>query len=240
MTTMLMKVCPHDTIHEPERWLELERYLEAHTGIEVQFDISIDFADFHEGLAQAAIIYANPTDTLKLVDQHGFRALVRPAGRYDEAVLVCNADAEATLSAINGKPLSTVVEQLSTRIALRMLASQGITPSELHNVDAWQAVVSRLWHGDGQYGVIYKDTYDNFSQQSKDLVVFLAATDEQVAFHTIVVGPALAAHADAIQAVLLGMHDDPQGKSLLESLHIPQFVAVSAAELAQLRVVASA
>ncbi len=235
MAAIVMKVCPHDTIHEPERWLELERYLHKQTQLALQFDISVDFADFHEGLAQAGIIYANPADTLKLVDQHGFRALVRPAGRYDEAVLVCSTEVEPALSGINGSPLSTVVELLPTKIALRMLASQGITPSELHNVDSWQAVVGCIWRNECKYGILYKDTYEGFSQQGKDMVVFLAATNEQVAFHTIVVGPALMAQADAIQAVLLGMHDDPHGKSLLESLHIPQFVAVSAAELDAIR-----
>lgn len=239
MSAATMKVCPHDTIHEPERWFELERYLEEKAGLEIQFDISIDFPDFEEDLERAGLIYANPTDTLKLVDQHQFRALVRPDGRYDEAVLVCTSDAEASLSAMQGKPLSTVVEQLPTRIALHMLEKQGIAPSELRDITSWQAVVSHLWNGEGQYGVIYKDTYDGFSPQSKEMVTFVAATDEQVAFHTVVVGAALAAQADTVQATLLAMHTDPQGKAILESLQIPQFVAVSDAELARLREVAN-
>lgn len=235
MTAVTMKVCPHDTIHEPERWFALQTYLHEQTGLSLQFDISIDFADFEEHLEQAGLIYANPADTLRLVDQHQFQALVRPAGRYDEAVLVCNAEVEPAISAINGKPLSTVVALMPTKIALKMLGSQGIVPSELQNLDSWQAVVGCLWRNECQYGIIYKDTYDGFSQQSKEMVTFVAATDEQVAFHTVVVGPALAAHADAIQTALLGMHTDAKGQAVLESLQIPQFVAVSDAELTAMR-----
>ncbi len=235
MTATMMKVCPHDTIHEPERWVELERYLDEKTGVALQFEIALDFPEFEDNLEQAGLVYANPDDTVKLVDQYQFTVLARPAGRFDEAVLVAGEEAEATLAAIAGQPLATVAELLPTKIAMQMLAKQGITPASLHNVDSWQAVVSCIFRGECQYGIIYKDTYASFSEQTKGMLTLLATTDEQVAFHTILVGPALADRANALRETLFAMPNDPTGKALMERLKISAWEPVSNAELAAMR-----
>ncbi len=239
MAAVMMKVCPHDTIREPERWTELAVYLNAATGAGLAFDISIDFEDFQDGLSRAGLVYANPSDTMKLVDQHQFTVLARPAGRFDEAVLVCNAEQEATLASINGRPLSTVVALLPTKIALQMLSKQGIVPSELHNVDSWQAVIGCIWRGECQYGIVYKDTYDGLSEQGKGMVTFLAATNERQAFHTLLVGPALADRADVLRQALFAMPCDPTGKALMEWLQITAWEPVNDADLAAMRALAN-
>ncbi len=239
MATAMMKVCPHDTIHEPERWTELAAYLHAQTGVELAFDISIDFEDFQDGLNLAGLVYANPGDTMKLVDQYQFTVLARPAGRFDEAVLVAGEDAEATLAAIAGQPLATVEELLPTKIALHTLTKQGIAPASLHNVDSWQAVASCIFRGECQYGIIYKDTYNSFSEQTKGMVKLLATTDEQVAFHTVLVGPALADRADVLRQALFAMPSDPTGKALMERLQITVWEPVNDADLAAMRALAN-
>ncbi|NJL05325.1 MAG: phosphate/phosphite/phosphonate ABC transporter substrate-binding protein [Chloroflexaceae bacterium] len=239
MSSVMMKVCPHDTIREPERWTELAMYLNAATGTELTFDISIDFPDFQDNLGRSGLVYANPSDTLDLVNNHQFTVLARPAGRFDEAVLVCNTEQEAVLAGINGKPLATVVSLMPTKIALQMLGKQGIAPSELHNVDLWQAVIGCIWRGECQYGIVYKDTYNGLSEQSKGMVKLLATTDEQVAFHSILVGPALAAQADALRAALREMPNDPTGKALMERLAITRWEPVSETELATMQALAN-
>ncbi len=239
MSSVMMKVCPHDTIHEPERWTELAMYLNAATEAGLVFDISIDFPDFHEHLDQAGLVYANPSDTLNLVTNDQFIVLARPAGRFDEAVLVCNTEQEATLTGINGKPLSTVVSLLPTKIAIQMLAKQGIVPSELHPVDSWQAVIGCIWRGECQYGIVYKDTYDRLSEHGKSMVTLLAATNERVAFHSLLVGPALANRANALRETLFAMPNDPCGKALLERLKITAWEPVSEAALAAMQALAN-
>lgn len=239
MASVMMKVCPHDTIHEPERWTELAVYLNAVTGAGLTFDISIDFPDFQDHLDQCGFVYANPGDTLDLVNNHQFTVLARPAGRFDEAVLVCNTEQEATLAGINGKPLSTVVSLLPTKIAMQMLGKQGIAPSELHHVDSWQAVIGCIWRGECQYGVVYKDTYDGLSEQGKGMVTLIATTNEQSAFHTLLVGPALADRADALRETLFAMPSDPTGKALMERLKISAWEPVNEADLDTMQALAN-
>ncbi len=232
MSTFTFMVCPHDTVKEPDRWYRLEQQLIQQLGLEMQFELSLDFQDFHANLGKADIVYANPGDTLKLMQQQ-FVPLVRPQDKYDEAVFVASTELSApTLESLSGAEIATVKSQIPTRIALHMLHERGIVPGALHDKDSWLSVISEVWNRAADYGIVYKDTYDNLSDQGKGMVQAIAESQERKAFHSIAIGPKLHDKQQEITAMLLAMDTDEKGKEVLAELSIAKWLPVTPEELA--------
>jgi phosphonate transport system substrate-binding protein len=232
MSTLHLLVCPHDTANNPDRWYRLAQYLSQKLEAHITFDISLDFADFHANLNQADIVYANPSDTLMLIEQHGFAALLHPANVYDEAVIVAsNEVANPSIESLNGQTVASVECILATKIGLHYLASHGIKPAAIQNYESWTAVISGIWRGESQYGFIYKDTYDELSEQGKSMVSVFATTNEQVAFHNIVVGRNALALKDALTQTMAAMPTDEKGQEVLAELHFEQWVPTTQEQL---------
>jgi ABC-type phosphate/phosphonate transport system substrate-binding protein len=232
MSSLTLMICPHDTIHEPERWYHLEKYLAQKLGIEMQFEMSLDFPDFHANIAKADIIYTNPTDHLNILGPKGYLPLVRPADLCDEAVFITNNEtANPTLESLQGVELATVKELIQTRVALHALQLKGIAHGPLHHRDSWQGVISGIWNGETQYGIVYKDTYDKLSDHGKSMVNAFATTNEGIAYHTIDIGPNLADRKDEIAQVFLAMDGDDEGRTVLKELDIAKWMPAQQAEL---------
>lgn len=232
MSQITLMVCPHDTARGPEGWYRLAQYITQKLEIGVHFELSMDFEDFHAGLSAATMVYGNPTDSFKLIQEQGYIPLVRPAGLYDEVVLVANTDvANPTIESLQGESIATVKQLLPTKIALRMLERHSVTPGDLLDCESWLSVIRSVWQGDARYGIVYKDTYDELSEQGKGMVNMVAISDEQVAFHCLNIAPSLAAHQGDIEAIFLHMDTDPTGGEVLQELqHISKWVAVTTAD----------
>lgn len=239
MSRFTFMVCPHDTVHNPDRWYELVQYLVHHLSIEMQFNVSLDFEDFHEHLPEADMVYANPTDGLKLMVQQGFLPLVRPINLYDEAVLIANTEiVNPTIEALQGAQIATVTNLIPTKIALHMLARHSIQPAGLLNKDSWQAVISSVWNREVDFGIVYKDTFDSLSEHGKGLVNAFATSDERVAFHSIFIAPKLADRQAELQGLLLGMDTEADGQAVLTDLQIAKWLPVTSEEIGEMRYVA--
>jgi hypothetical protein len=220
-------VCPHDTVKEPERWYRLEHYLIHHLGVDIQFDISLDAIDFETNLEHADIVYTNPSDKLRILAPKGFVSVARPANLYDETVLVANTEVEApTLEALQGADIATVKSLMPTRIAFHLLSQKGITPGTIHDKDSWLSVISSVWNKEVEFGFVYKDTYNNLSDQGKAMIQVFATTNEQKAFHTIDIGPKLLDRQAEVEQIFLHMDADEQGREVLNELGIEKWLAV--------------
>ncbi len=234
--TLNLMVCPHDTANNPDRWFRFVQYFSKKLDIHLQFDISLDFADFHENLDKADIVYANPTDTIMLMDQKGFHVLARPSNMYDEVVFVANPDiAGPTLESLQGVQCASVTSLLPTKIALHVLHTRSIEPAQIVDNDSWTSVISSIWRGDIQYGIVYKDTYDELSEQGKNMVNAFATSDERIAFHNILVGHNALDQQDAIAHILLDMHNDADGKDLLSELRVEQWLSTTQEDIDKIK-----
>jgi hypothetical protein len=229
-------VCPHDTATNPLRWQLLGQYLSQKLDLHIHFEIMLDFADFRDHMTSADLVYANPIDSLQLMQQHGFVAVARPANIYDEAVFVANPEIRApTLESLNGQPVSSVRSMLPTKIALSMLERQAITPAEVVDHDSWTSVIASIWRNDTPFGIVYKDTYDELSDQGKEMVQLIATSDEQVAFHSMLIGNEGLAYQEQFVQTLTHMDTDDKGIDILHELHFAQWVATTQANLDQMR-----
>lgn len=234
MSTLM--VCPHDTIRSAEGWYRLVQYVNANLGIELHFDLSMDFGEFHAGLGRADLAYLNPRDCYVMRRDRGFAPILRPAGIFDEALIVAAADDDSsTIASLAGATIATIPTMLQTKLGMRLLAQAGVAPGELKACDSWLGVVRSVWSGEAPFGIIYRDAYEELSDQGKGMVRVLAATDEQAIFHCVSVGPTLEGQRDAIARLLLGMAGDPAGQEVLHDIHIPGWAPISPAELAKMQ-----
>lgn len=225
MTSKLtLMVCPHDTAKKPERWFRFVQYLNHHLAVGVHLEISLDFNDFRRHLDAADIVYANPADTIQLVKHKGFSCLVRPKNLYDEVVFIAHPDIpNPTLESLQSATIATVNSMLPTKVALQSLKKHGIEPAILRDNASWLGVVNSVAKNDAAFGIVYKDTFDELSQKSKEMVNAFATSDEKVLFHSINISPNAIAYQNEFDRILLEMDADPVGKDVLQELHIEQW-----------------
>jgi hypothetical protein len=238
MRDLILMVCPHDTVRKPESWYHLVQFLTARLDSKIHFEISLDFAEFRQGIASADLVYANPKDGLGLIDTLAFCPLARPANTYDEALLVAGPDGPLpALEAINGSVLATVESLLPTRLALKMLRERGIAPAGLTHRDSWLSVVRSVWNGEAPFGILYRDAYEELSPQGRAMIRVLDTTSERSAFHMFTARPGICDDMARFTNLLVSMASTPDGKSVLDDLGITSWVPVSADELAGMRAV---
>ncbi|GAB4129494.1 MAG: hypothetical protein Fur005_48170 [Roseiflexaceae bacterium] len=239
MPPITLYVCPHDTVRGSEHWYRLVQYVNQQTNqthVQVHFKLTLDFADFHDHMATGDLVYANPTDAIKLIDHAGFQALVRPTDRYDEALIVASNDHHAAqLHDIQASNLVAVRGLAPTSIALDLLAQEGIKPAQIIEKESWLGVISTVGQGDQPFGVIYRDTYRDLSDQGKAMVRPIAESHAQIAFHMLVASPHIAAQHTQLAELLLQMNNDPAGAAILHDLDIPAWQAIDPVLLTNLR-----
>ena len=232
MSSLEFMVCPHDTAKEPDRWYRFAQYLSQHLGTPVHFSVALDFDEFHQRMAEADLLYANPSDTVKLVTQNGFCPVARVIEQSDEVVFVAHPSVDSpSLNLIDGKAIATVTSMLASKLGLQVLHREGVTPGEIVDRPTWLSVMSAVAKGNPAYGIVYKDTYDEMAKSTKSMVNAFAASDEKLAFHSFVVGSGAMAYTDILATLLPTMAADPKGQEVLQALHIPGWIGVTTADL---------
>lgn len=220
MSKLTLMVCPHDTAKKPERWFRFVQYLNRHLSVTVHLEISLDFGDFHQHVDAADIVYANPADSIHLLEK-GFSSLVRPINLHDEVVFVANHDiSNPSLDSLQGATVATVKSMLPTKVALTMLKERGVVPAQLLDCSSWLSVVNSVSKHEASFGIVYKDTFDELSEKTKEIINAFAASNEQVIFHSINISPNAIAYKSDIERILVEMNADETGKDVLQELNI--------------------
>ncbi len=159
---MRATVCPHDTARGLPLWIEFFVVLGAVSGRAFGFQPAADFPEFYRLWTQADLIYANPLDALRLVDEHGFLPVVQN-DRYDEAVFLVREGVPKALEAFDGAEVGVVEGQFATLLAKRLLAERGIVPKRYRPYSSWGEVLDALRRGELTTGVLYRDFYEALS-----------------------------------------------------------------------------
>ncbi|MFP4122568.1 phosphate/phosphite/phosphonate ABC transporter substrate-binding protein [Coleofasciculus sp.] len=231
MNKLTLMICPHDTAKKPDRWFRFIQYLNNQLDVNVHLEVSLDFQDFHQHLDQADIVYANPADSIRLREQ-GFSAVVRPLNLYDEVVYIANQDiANPTLDSLHGETLATVKSMLPSKVALHSLKEKGISPAQLLDKSSWLGVINSVSKNEAPFGIVYKDTYQELSPNTKAMVNAFAESEEKVIFHGIHVSPNAMDHKSELERVLLEMNTNPAGKDVLQELNIEGWCKTTSAEI---------
>lgn len=236
MDTLTLAVCPHVMVRNPSGWQRMIQYLSQHLGLRIRFSLILDNSNFKLSNRSADLVYANASDALSLIDDHGFAPLVRPTDSYDEALLVARHDAPAlSIEPVDGAELAIVDGAISTSLAMRMLRAKGVAPGGLLRRDSWLDVVQTVGAGEAPYGIVYREAFEALPPQVRAQVQVIATTSERCAFHLFCSGNQLAPHAGALADALVAMAGDGAGNDVLAELQLVGWRPVGADELAAMR-----
>lgn len=232
-TVLTLSSCPHDSAGQPERWFVFAQQLALATGFSFRFQLALDFAEFRGLFSALDLVYANPNDSIDLVQNRGFEPLARMEGIYDEAVIVCRAEHPALLEAVSERPVATCRNLIITDVALRYLERQGLQAQELVDQPSWGAALSALLQGKVDLAFLYRDFYRSLTPETKRKLVVLGETEERFAFHSFLVAPTQLERGEMIRAALLRLEETAGGRAALEALGCSKLIPVNRQEVLQ-------
>ncbi len=229
MTRNRFGVCPHDTAQNADSWALFNTKINRALGLGSVFHLYLDFAEFGTALSEGALLWAylNPADYVRAADSHGYIAVGRPSGRFDNALLVGRSDG-APFAARSGEPVATVSGYLAA-LALQTMAAEGdvvVTKS----VRSYAAVMVALRSGSAQFGLTYNEHFAGLTGASRDGLKVLREFNTGVA-HVLAVHPSLAEIAPRLSEFLLS----PDGATASASVGISAWESVPAEPYLQLR-----
>ena len=232
MDSMTLMVCPHDTAGDPIKWFQFAQYLTKHCNNSIKYYKCLDFVEFHQRMSEADIVYANPQDSLVLLEKYNFIPLAHSTNLYDEIVFIANKDTKRdSLDDLNSSECVSCNGMMVTRVGIKCLFDKNITPKKIYSKDNWMSVVKSVSQGDKPYGFVYKDFYDGLNQLSQGLITKLDETNERSIFHSIFIKPGHFNKEEAITNVLTSAHEDEKGLDALKAINVEKFIPVSTDEV---------
>ncbi|MFK5985265.1 MAG: PhnD/SsuA/transferrin family substrate-binding protein [Pseudomonadota bacterium] len=236
MEHMIFMVCPHDTAKDPDKWFHFASYLSQNFHISIKYCPCLDFIEFHDKMMDADIIYANPQDSLALVEKFNYIPLVHSSNLYDEIVYIANNEVQnSSLEDIHSHQCVSCNSMMVTRVGVKCLEEKQIQPSKIISKNGWLPVVTSVYKGESPYGFVYKDFYDGLNKLSKSLVVKLGETGGKSIFHSILIHKKHQNKIKEITQLLLDTHLNENGKNILNRVNIEKFVLTSKEEINQFK-----
>lgn len=205
-------------------WYIFNTWLQKHLETPIHLELYHDFSGQQQAVREDRIdlIYANPYDTAMLVREKGFLPIARPTGLQDEGVIVVRHD----------HPAQTVEDlQPGTKVAttpdpdVNMICMIMLEPADLDNTciqritcDSYVLVAKEVLRGTADVGFILKDSFEEFSKMLKSQLRPLVVSSIRDIYHTLLVGPRLAARHEDLQMLLVNMEHYDKGPGVLNSL----------------------
>ena len=219
---MQFGICPHDTSRNMNVWVTLNAYLRKKLP---DFNAAIvecmDFTCFYEQAFQTMdVAYVNPMDAYTLQQERGFLP-VCGTELYDEVVFVASLNVTASdLTAFASQPVACVDRQFATYLGFYLLRERGIAAGPPRWYGSWLKVVSVLMKGENHYGFLYKDFYDQLSGLARKQIQVVESSSARIATHILMVSPELSGLIAPLRDVLSAMHEDSEGKALLDEVRL--------------------
>ncbi|MEA5578350.1 phosphate/phosphite/phosphonate ABC transporter substrate-binding protein [Anabaena sp. UHCC 0451] len=233
MDKLNLMVCPHDTAKKPDRWFRFAQYLSLNLEQTVHLELAMDFQEFHQKMNDADIVYGNPSDTIKLLNNN-FISVARPSNLYDEVVFIAHPDLDnPSLQSFQGSKLVSVASMLATKVGLNALEDKGIQHAELIDKPTWLAVVKAIANKETEasLGFVYKDTYEELGGTTKSLVKYIATSEQKKVFHQMVLSSKANKIHQKLTSILLEMDQNPKGKDILNELNIEKWIMTTESEI---------
>lgn len=214
-------------------WFYFNTWLQRNLGADIHLELFDSFDEQREQIRAGNIdlIYANPYDASMLVREQGFRAVARPAGKRDEAVVVVpsSADIAAVEDLQAGARLATTADPDVHTIGMIMLEPADLDAGNItqREYDTYILVAKALLRGDADVGFFLKQGFDELSDLIKNQMRVLVSSQISVVHHALLVGPKMQPHFDDLAKLLVNMHSEPKGVGVLESMGISRWEQMS-------------
>ncbi len=208
-------------------WFVFNTWIQKKIDKKIHFELFDDFDKQRQAIANDEInlIYSNPYDAASLVRDKGFKAIARPIGKNDEAIIAVNADSDINSieELVAGSKIATTDDP-----DVHMMCMIMIEPADLDkdNVEIltktnFVAVAKSLIQHETDVGFFLAETYDDLSSIIKDQLRVLVKSQINVINHVFLVDPSLEDTSQVILDSLVSMGDDENGQKILSDIGIP-------------------
>ncbi len=230
-----LTVSPDFTPNHLSGWFIFNTWLQKTLGETIHLELYDSFEAQRQAIAddQIDIIYANPYDATVLVRDKGFQPLAKPTGKSDEAIVAVH----------ESNPIDRVEKLLpGTRIAntndpdVNMMGMIMLEPADLdndntqhHTRDTFVLVAKDLIQGDADVGFFLAEAFNDLSKFVRSQMRPLVSSKIRIINHTLLLGPRLLHHKDALQTALTEMENE--SKSILEAQDFESWTAVDEEEM---------
>lgn len=209
-------------------WHMLNTLLQKRLGCNIHLQIPGDMKEQRAMLdsSQVDLIYANPFDAARLVREHGFLALARPAELSDEMVIAAGADhvANGVGDLEPGCKIAITPNEDVKLIGLRLLEPADLNEANVTWVptESYQGVARMLVRGEVDAGFFLAAAYHGLSKLSRSQMKVLVESRLRDISHVFMVNPAHAEKAELLQTALLGIGSQSGDADVLDALSMPK------------------
>lgn len=224
MTTYTLSVSPDFSPDHLSGWFIFNTWLQRHLETGFHLELYDDFETQRADILQDKIdlIYANPYDASMLVRDKGFKAIARPFGMPDEAVIVTRKDSSlrAVENLQEGARVMATQDPDVNMMGMIMLEPADLDRSsiEMAHVHSYVLVAKALINGDADVGFFLKSAYEDLSDLVKQEMRILVQSEIHVVHHTLMAGPRIQHMLSTLLPDLLAMQEDEKGKAVLETM----------------------
>ena len=213
-------------------WFIFNTWLQRQLGEAFHLELYNDFQSQRESIENGTIdlIYANPYDAAKLVREKGFKALVKPISKADEAIIAVHSDS----------PVNSVEELMAGTILastddpdVHMMGMIMLEPADLDSdniqlkkCSSYVLVAKELLRGGSDVGFFLDEAFHDLSSMVRKQLKPLVSSQIQLVHHCLMVGPKLADKNAQLTQALLAMNEDDKSSGVLKSLGFTGFEVV--------------
>ena len=205
-------------------WYIFNTWLQRNLEERIHLELFDSFESQRSAIAsdQVDFIYANPYDAAMLVREKGFKSLVKPMHKADEASIVVRNDNPArTIEELQpGLRVVSTDDPDIHLIGMIMLEPADLDASNIDHTfrDSYVMVAKSLLNGSGDVGFFLAEAYDNLSGIVKKDLRVLVSSQIHLIHHALLVGPSMGDQHPELDQLLLGMGESPKGQHILEGL----------------------
>ena len=203
-------------------WYFFNTYLQRRLSRDIHLDLVHAAWDNELQPSATHLVFAQPFQATRLLLEHGFHLVARPAEQADEITVLARADdgRRGLADFAGGKAVTDTAESFVYLLG-RFLLDEGGLPSDSldyaftgHEIKAVRA----LLNGDADILFLPTENYKSLSALTRSRLRPLDASDSGLAFHLFCVSPACADLLPGLRATLLEMSTADKGRQVLEDL----------------------
>jgi anti-anti-sigma factor len=203
-------------------WYFFNTYLQRRLGRDIHLDLVHAAWDNELQPSATHLVFAQPFQATRLLLQHGFHLVARPADQADEiTVLVRADDARQSLSDFaGGKAVTDTAESFVYLLGRFLLDEGGLASEGLEYIFTGHEIkaVRTLLNGDADILFLPTENYNSLSALTRSRLRPLDASDSGLAFHLFCLSPACADLLPGLRETLLDMSTADKGKQVLDDL----------------------
>jgi len=233
--THQMTVSPDFTPEHISGWYIFNTWFQKKLGTGIHLELYDDFESQRRAIDndEVDLIYANPYDASMLVREKGFRALARPTGKSDEAIIAVSADSPARVieDLQSGTRLVSTADPDINMIGMIMLEPADLDvvamQAGMKQVDSYPLVAQKLLRGEADVGFFLKEAYQDLAQLTRRNLRVLIESQIDVIHHALLVGPSLESRYGEIHDALIKMGDDAKSHGVLQAMGFDAWESIS-------------